>query len=228
MNDNFLVAQDIRKIYDNNGKEIKAIDGVSVKLIKGRSVAIVGSSGAGKSTLLHILGGLDKPTSGHIIFDNVDIYKLQDKKRSCIRNECISFVFQFYHLLNEFTSLENVMMPSMMKRYDIRYTIYDIRKRALTALKSVGLADRADHKPGELSGGESQRVAIARAIINSPEVLLCDEPTGNLDSKTSESVYELLFGLRSSIGLTLVIVTHDERLTGRTDDIIRLKDGKVV
>ena len=227
MNDNFLVAQDIRKIYDNNGKEINAIDGVSVKLIKGRSVAIVGSSGAGKSTLLHILGGLDKPTSGHIIFDNVDIYKLQDRERAYIRNKRIGFVFQFYHLLNEFTALENVMMPGLMGKSEIRNTNDEIRNRALGALKVVGRSDRANHKPGALSGGESQRVAIARAIINEPEILLCDEPTGNLDSKTSESIYELLFGLQSKIGLTLVIVTHDERLSLKTDDIIRLKDGKL-
>ena len=229
MNDNFLVAQDIRKIYDNNGKEVNAVDGISVNLIKGRSVAIVGSSGAGTSTLLHILGGLDKPTSGHVILDNVDMYKLQDSERAYIRNERIGFVFQFYHLLNEFTALENVMMPGLIECQGAKVPkCQSVRDRAVDALKAVGLADRMKHKPGELSGGESQRVAIARAIINSPEVLLCDEPTGNLDSKTSESVYELLFGLRSSIGLTLVIVTHDERLTGRTDDIIRLKDGKVV
>ena len=220
MNDIFFAAQDIRKIYATNGKEVKAVDGISVQLRKGRSMAIVGPSGAGKSTLMHILGGIDKPTSGNVILDNVDIYKLPDKARASIRNKRIGFVFQFYHLLNEFTALENVMMPAMIKGQGMR-------EKATEALRIVGLADRMNHKPGELSGGESQRVAIARAIINEPEILLCDEPTGNLDSKTSESVYELLFGLKSRIGLTLVIVTHDERLPGKTDDIIRLKDGKV-
>lgn len=231
MNDNFLVAQDIRKIYENNGKEVKAVDGVSIQLRKGRSVAIVGPSGAGKSTVMHMLGGLDKPTTGNVILDGVDIYKLPDKARASIRNTRIGFVFQFYHLLNEFTALENVMMPGMIKGHktqEHKSTRYKIRDAAMDALKLVGLADRMNHKPGELSGGESQRVAIARAIINEPEILLCDEPTGNLDSKTSESVYELLFGLKSRTGLALIIVTHDERLPGKTDDIIRLKDGKVI
>lgn len=221
MNDNFLVARDIRKTYETNGKEVNAVGGISIQLRKGRSVSIVGPSGAGKSTLMHILGGLDKPTSGNVILDGVDIYGLPDKARASIRNKRIGFVFQFYHLLNEFTALENVMMPGLIKGQGVS-------EKAIKALELVGLADRMKHKPGELSGGESQRVAIARAIINEPEILLCDEPTGNLDSKTSESVYELLFGLKSRIGLTLVIVTHDERLPGKTDDIIRLKDGKVV
>ncbi len=220
MNDNFLVAHDLHKIYEHNGKKVKAVGGINIRLMKDRSVAIVGPSGAGKSTLMHILGGLDKPTSGNVILDGVDIYKLPDKARASIRNKRIGFVFQFYHLLNEFTALENVMMPGLIKNQNLKDMARD-------ALEAVGLTDRANHKPRELSGGESQRVAIARAIINEPEILLCDEPTGNLDSKTSESVYELLFGLKSRIGLTLVIVTHDERLPGKTDDIIRLKDGKV-
>ena len=192
-------------------------------------MAIIGPSGAGKSTLLHILGGLDKPTSGRVIFDTADIYELPDKGRAYIRNRRVGFVFQFYHLLSEFTALENVMMPGLIKGHQVtRSPGHRIRDAAKHALKVVGLEHRLNHRPSELSGGESQRVAIARAIINEPELLLCDEPTGNLDSKTSESVYELLFGLKSRIGLTLVIVTHDERLPGKTDDIIRLKDGKVV
>ena len=227
MNDNFLIAQDIQKVYENNGKEVRAVNGITIKLIKGRSVAIVGQSGAGKSTLMHMLGGLDKPTFGKVILDNVDIYKLHDKERAYIRNKRIGFVFQFYHLLNEFTALENVMMPGFIKSTSAGDRGQGIRDTAVNALKLVGLGDRMNHKPGELSGGESQRVAIARAIINEPEILLCDEPTGNLDSKTSESIYELLFGLQSKIDLTLVIVTHDERLSLKTNDIIRLKDGKL-
>jgi lipoprotein-releasing system ATP-binding protein len=228
MNNNFLLGQNIRKAYKNDGKKIMAVDGVSVEFKKGRSVAIIGPSGAGKSTLLHILGGLDKPTAGHVVFDGTDIYKLPDEKRAGIRNSRVGFVFQFYHLLSDFTALENVMMPALIKGVGCRVEGVGCREKAINALKLVGLADRMNHRPSELSGGESQRVAIARAVINEPEILLCDEPTGNLDSKTSESVYELLFGLKSKIGLTLVIVTHDEKLSNKTDDIIRLKDGRVV
>jgi len=220
-----LVGQDVCKTYKGDGKKVKAVDGVTIRLKKSRSVAIIGPSGAGKSTLLHILGGLDKPTSGHIVLDGIDIYKLADKGRAEIRNKRVGFVFQFYHLLPEFTALENVMMPAMMKKSEIRNPKFEIREKAKKALTSVGLDNRINHRPGELSGGESQRVAIARSIINEPEILLCDEPTGNLDSKTSESVYELLFGLKERIGLTLVIVTHDEQLSRKTDDIIHLKDG---
>ncbi|MFA5143945.1 MAG: ABC transporter ATP-binding protein [Candidatus Omnitrophota bacterium] len=227
MNEDFVIAaRDIRKIYSNDGKEVRAVDGVSVNLKASRSLAIAGPSGAGKSTFLHILGGLDRPTSGHVVLDNADIYKLPDRERARIRNTKIGFVFQFYHLLPEFTALENVMMPLLMK-HEIRNTKYEIRERAAGALKLVGLAKRLNHKPSELSGGESQRVAIARAVINSPELLLCDEPTGNLDSKTSESIYELLFGLEKTLGVALAIVTHDENLSRKTDDILRLKDGKI-
>ena len=227
MNDELIVAKDICKVYKTEGKKVKAVDGVSVKLKRARSVSIIGPSGAGKSTVLHILGGLDKPTSGHVIFDSADIYKLPDKERAYIRNKRVGFVFQFYYLLPEFTALENVMMPAMIYGQRSRTDGLGIMDRAVNALKLVGLADRIKHRPSELSGGESQRVAIARSIINEPEILLCDEPTGNLDSKTSESVYELLFGLKSKINLALVIVTHDEQLSKRTDEIIRLKDGKI-
>ncbi|MDO8525738.1 MAG: ABC transporter ATP-binding protein [Candidatus Omnitrophota bacterium] len=229
MNDSFFIARDVCKIYKDEGKKVRALEGINVELKKGRSTAFIGPSGAGKSTLLHILGALDRPTSGHILLDNVDIYKLPDKRRANIRNTRIGFVFQFYHLLHEFTALENVMMPGMIRGVPVsRCAGLPVRERAENVLKVVGLANRMDHKPSELSGGESQRVAVARAIINEPEILLCDEPTGNLDSRASESIHELLFGLKEKIGLALVIVTHDERLSHKTDDIIRLKDGKIV
>ena len=227
MNSEFLTAQNISKAYKNNGKEVRAVDGVSAHLKKGRSVTILGPSGAGKSTLLHLLGGLDRPTSGKILLDGIDINKLQDHERARIRNARVGFVFQFYHLLPEFTALENVMMPALIRGTGNGVRVTEIKDRAADVLKIVGLANRICHKPSELSGGESQRVAIARAIINDPEILLCDEPTGNLDSKASESIYELLFGLKEKNGLTLAIVTHDERISTKTDDIIRLKDGKI-
>lgn len=226
MNEEFLIVQDLRKIYRNGQKEVRAVDGISIEIKKGRSVAIVGPSGAGKSTFLHMLGGLDKPTSGNILLGETDIYKLSDRDRAAIRNKKIGFVFQFYHLLPEFTALENVMMPALMNSGAIRNTQCAIRKRAADVLMSVGLEHRIDHLPSRLSGGESQRVAVARALINEPEILLCDEPTGNLDSKTSESIYELLFGIKSKINTALVIVSHDEKLSSRVDETIRLKDGK--
>lgn len=222
----FLMIEAVHKTYRSGLKDVRAVNGIDMEMKRGKSLAIIGPSGAGKSTLLHILGGLDRPTSGKIRLDGVDIYKLPDSQRAKIRNERIGFVFQFYHLLPEFTALENVMLPALIEK-DHRPKL-GLRKRAEESLKSVGLKDRMNHRPGELSGGESQRVAIARAIINEPEILLCDEPTGNLDSKTSESIYELLFGLRSKSNTALVIVTHDENISKQVDETIRIRDGKIV
>lgn len=220
MSEVFLSVKDIHKSYKGKTKEVRAVNGVSLDVKKGNSVAIVGASGAGKSTLLHMIGGLDKPTSGKVFLGGTDIYKLADSSRAAIRNERIGFVFQFYHLLPEFNALENVMLPMLIKGRGAK-------EKAVEALKAVGLEHRMDHLPSRLSGGESQRVAIARAIINDPEILLCDEPTGNLDSKTSESIYELLFKIKSKNNTTLVIVSHDERLTAMADETIRIKDGKL-
>ena len=221
MSEASLIAQDIYKIYEKGPKDVRAVNGVSLNIERGHSIAVIGPSGAGKSTLLHLLGGLDSPSAGAVLLDGVDIYKLPDKERSRIRNSKIGFVFQFYHLLPEFTCLENVMLPALINGSRIRDRAEDI-------LKSVGLEDRIDHKPTELSGGESQRVAIARALINEPEFLFCDEPTGNLDSKTSELVYELLFNLSSKNNMALVVVTHDELLSQKTGQTIRIKDGRIV
>ena len=222
-----LIVKDLYKIYRRGRKEVRAVNGIDLEIKKGSSVAIVGPSGAGKSTLLHMLGGLDKPTSGKIILEDTDIYKLPDRDRAMMRNKRIGFVFQFYHLLSEFTALENVMMPALINPNAVRSTQNAVRKRAVDVLKSVGLEHRIDHLPSRLSGGESQRVAIARAIMNEPQLLLCDEPTGNLDSNTSESIYEILFGLKSRNGMTIVIVSHDEKLVSKVDSTIRLKDGKL-
>lgn len=221
MSDVILAARDISKSYRSLAMEVRAVDKVSLEIKKGASLAVVGASGAGKSTLLQLLGGLDFPTTGSVIFDGIDIYKLSDKARAGIRNRRVGFVFQFYHLLPEFNALENVMLPAMIGGRRAK-------ERARQILISVGLESRMHHKPGELSGGESQRVAIARALINEPEVLLCDEPTGNLDSASSESIYQLLFDIKSKSDTALVIVTHDDSLSKRTDSTLRLKDGKVV
>ena len=222
-----LIAKDLHKIYRRGHKEVRAVNGIDFEIKSGSSVLIVGPSGAGKSTLLHMLGALDKPTSGKILLEDTDIYRLPDRERAMMRNERIGFVFQFYHLLSEFTALENVMMPALMNSGSVRIAKHIIRKRATDVLKSVGLESRMDHLPSRLSGGESQRVAIARAIINEPRLLLCDEPTGNLDSNNSESIYEILFGLKEKNGMTIVIVSHDEKLVSRADSTIRLKDGKL-
>jgi lipoprotein-releasing system ATP-binding protein len=202
------------------GKVVHAVDKVSFDLKSGASLCVLGASGAGKSTLLQMLGGLDFPTTGNVMLDGIDIYKLSDKERARIRNRRIGFVFQFYHLLPEFSAIENVMLPAMIGRRNVK-------DKAVGILKSVGLTGRAAHKPGELSGGESQRVAIARALINDPEILLCDEPTGNLDSATSGAIYQLLFDIKSKSGTALVIVTHDENLSKRADSVLRLKDGRI-
>jgi len=235
MSEAILTAHEVSKVYRNGSKEVRAVDRVSLEIKKGRSLAIVGPSGAGKSTLMHLLGGLDIPTAGKVTLGGVNIYKLPDSQRSKIRNTRIGFVFQFYHLLPEFTALENVMLPAFIKGHPstslgtrgVRGKGQGIKDKAIEILKRVGLKDRIDHRPGELSGGESQRVAIARAIVNDPEILLCDEPTGNLDSKTRESIYELLFSLKTGSDTALVIVTHDEKISQRTEEVVHLRDGKI-
>lgn len=222
-----IKAENLHKIFSFGPKEVRAVDGVSLHIEKAKTTAIVGPSGAGKSTLLHLIGGLDKPTSGRVLIDGTDIYKASDKERAGIRARRIGFVFQFYHLLPEFSALENVMLPGLISPHVPHPTSYILQERAKALLKSVGLGKRITHRPGELSGGESQRVAIARALINDPEIMLCDEPTGNLDSKTSEAIYELLFDLKSKSSMALVIVTHDEKLSKESDRLIRIRDGKI-
>ncbi len=179
-----LTAKEIKRSYKTGDKEVKAVDGISLEIRRGESVAIVGPSGSGKSTLLHILGGLDRPTSGKILLEEADLYAMSDSRRSKTRNLKVGFVFQSYHLLPEFTAIENVMLPALIRGHKAK-------DRASDLLESVGLGDRMHHRPGELSGGESQRVAIARALMNEPQILLCDEPSGNLDSKNSEAVYHI-------------------------------------
>jgi len=222
-----LEAKDIHKVYNNGKKELAVLKGIDLSIEKGKFVAIVGPSGAGKSTLLHILGGLDSPTEGRVIFDEVDIYNLDDPAISRIRNQRIGFVFQFYHLLSEFTVLENVCMPALIN-YELRVTSYELRENALSLLEEVGLGQRITHFPSQLSGGEKQRVAIVRSLINRPSLLLCDEPTGNLDSKTGDEITSLIKKINLENRMTVILVTHNIELTKLADRVYHLRDGILI
>ncbi|OGX35345.1 MAG: lipoprotein ABC transporter ATP-binding protein [Omnitrophica WOR_2 bacterium RIFCSPHIGHO2_02_FULL_52_10] len=205
---------------------LDVLKGVDLGIKRGEFVSIVGPSGAGKSTLLHILGGLDKPDKGSVHFDGEDIYGLSDPARAALRNTSVGFIFQFYHLLPEFTALENVFLPRMIQmRYGKKK---DFERDAAEILEKVGLKHRAQHKSYQLSGGEQQRVAIARALINRPKVIFCDEPTGNLDSESGSEIIRLLIGLNKNNGQTIVIVTHDEHVAQQSHRIVHIKDGELV
>lgn len=224
-----LSATNIHKVYPGRTKQsndVHVLRGITIEVAKGDVMAIIGPSGAGKSTLLHVLGGLDKPTQGEVIFDQKNIYTLSDGDRAKIRNQRVGFIFQFYHLLPEFSALENVILPALVKA-DSRLTA-SMKIVGQDLLDRVGLADRAGHKPNELSGGEQQRVAIARALVNEPDILFCDEPTGNLDSANGAQVIDLLMKLNKENQQTLVIVTHDEHIAARVNKIIHLKDGEIL
>ncbi|NQU95971.1 MAG: ABC transporter ATP-binding protein [Candidatus Omnitrophica bacterium] len=219
-----IKAVSLNKTYFQGKAKIEAVKTASLEIFEKESVLIAGPSGAGKSTLLHLLGGLDQPSGGTLFFDGANFYKLSDKARSEIRNEKIGFVFQFYHLLPEFTILENVMLPALMKKRP-RRSNHDIKKRAEKLLNLVGLGRRIGHRPRELSGGESQRAAIARALINFPAVLLCDEPTGNLDSKIGHGIIDCLWEMKEKENMALIIVTHDERMHEDFDKRFMMRDG---
>lgn len=220
-----IQAVNLSKTYTQGKTKIEAIKGANLELSGNEAALITGPSGAGKSTLLHLLGGLDAPTAGRLFFDGVDFYGLSDRARSRLRNEKIGFIFQFYHLLPEFTVLENVMLPALMRKGKKRKHNRDIKKRAEGILKLVALGKRMNHKPTELSGGESQRVAIARSLINSPEALLCDEPTGNLDSKIGREIIDYLRILKEERNMALIVVTHDEHIPEGFDKVFKIKDG---
>jgi len=222
-----LEAKNIHKVYHNGKKSLEVLKGIDLKIEKGKFVAVVGPSGAGKSTLLHILGGLDYPTKGKVIFKEEDVYSLSDSAISKIRNEKIGFVFQFYHLLSEFTVLENVLMPALISSGS-RAKASALKEDALKLLDKVGLRERITHFPSQLSGGEKQRVAIVRGLINRPSLLLCDEPTGNLDSKTGEEIISLIKNINSENQMTVVLVTHNIELARSADNIYHLKDGVLV
>lgn len=220
-------AENLNKVYKDGKKSLEVLKDIDIYLKKGKISAIVGPSGAGKSTLLHILGGLDQPSKGKVLFDGIDLYGVGDDKRSLIRNKRIGFVFQFYYLMPEFSAIENVIMPGLIKKPDAPNKDR-LSKEAERLLGSVGLKSRAGHKPSELSGGEAQRVAIARALINRPDIVLCDEPTGNLDSENSKIVMELIRDLNKKTGQAFVIVTHNERVADVAENIIHIKDGRLV
>ncbi len=212
----------LRKSYHSGPVELHVLEGVSIRIKAGEIIAIVGASGVGKSTLLNLMGGLDRPTNGTVLYGDQDIFELTDRELAQFRNREIGFIFQFHHLLPEFAAIENVMMPALIsgKRKG------DARELAAELLRDVGLTERENHRPGELSGGEQQRVAVARALVNKPKVVLADEPTGNLDRKTSEEVHDLLWELNERMNQTFIIVTHNEGLAERSDRIIRLADGR--
>lgn len=239
----FLEARNINKSYFQGEIEVRALVGINLTIMEEQVVAIFGPSGAGKSTLLHILGALDRPTRGEVIFQNSNITTLSDNELARLRNREIGFIFQFHHLLPEFTALENVMMPLLIARSssgegnlpyrEMKQRGGEIAKESLRILTQVGLKDRINHTPAELSVGEQQRVAVARALINSPKAILADEPTGNLDRKTGDAVFELLLKLNRERGKTLVIVTHNEVLVEKiaglgSGRVIYLRDGKII
>ena len=221
--DKLLRATGIHKHYVLGDAEIEVLKGVDFEVGRAEIVAVVGASGVGKSTLLHILGGLDKPSAGHVVIDDVDVFDLSDAKRASWRNRQIGFVFQFHHLLRDFTALENVMMPLLIAGVSSD----EAREPAQKLLEAVGLSKRLVHLPSELSGGEAQRVAVARALVAQPAVVLADEPSGNLDVARSEELHRLIWDLAQSRGQTFVIVTHDQHLADRADRVVEMQDGQL-
>lgn len=218
-----LLTDNLFKNYHFDNTTVEVLKGIDLDICEGEIVAVMGPSGVGKSTLLHILGALDRPTSGRVLIDNTDIFAFDDKALAQFRNRTVGFVFQFHHLLPEFSALENVMLPGMIAGHSDN----SLKERAVQLLSDVGLADRLKHRPNELSGGEQQRVAVARALINAPRVLLADEPSGNLDRHSAAALHQLFWDLNRQHGQTMVIVTHNIELAQQADRVIELYDGRV-
>ncbi|AMP89155.1 lipoprotein-releasing ABC transporter ATP-binding protein LolD [Legionella pneumophila] len=221
MNDIILTSQKLYKSYHDGTSTVEVLKGVDLTITKGDRIAIIGPSGSGKSTLLHLLGGLDKPTSGAITLGDVNWQKINEKQRCQLRNQQLGFVYQFHHLLPEFTALENVMMPLLLGGMAVK----NAEEKAINMLEQVGLKPRLAHKPAQLSGGERQRVAIARALVHQPHCVLADEPTGNLDEATARKVFDLMLDLNKKMNTALVIVTHDQRIAERMDRVLILHEG---
>ncbi len=214
----------LRKSFVMGEQTLAVLKGIDLSIARGELIAVVGASGAGKSTLLHILGLLDRPTSGRVCFEGQDLFQLSEAAQAEFRNKRIGFVFQFHHLLPEFTALENACMPALIQRRRPE----DVKTEAIAILNEVGLGARLDHKPGELSGGEQQRVAVARALLQKPDLVLADEPTGNLDTHTGDALFSLLRELNKARGTTFVIVTHNDKLSAQADRILHMQDGQII
>ena len=223
MNNPVLACEAVCKSYNDGVLDVQVLDNLDLQVDKGQSISIIGSSGSGKSTLLHILGGLDKPTSGRVSLMGSDLSQMSQKDLSALRNRRLGFVYQFHHLLPEFSALENVMMPLLIGKTPKD----EARSRALAMLEKAGLKERVQHRPGELSGGERQRAAIARALVTEPACLLADEPTGNLDRKNAQNVLDMMLDLKAELGTALVVVTHDDQLAARFDRVLTMTDGRL-
>jgi lipoprotein-releasing system ATP-binding protein len=219
-----IIVKDLHKSFPMGEQTLTVLRGIDLTIERGELIAVVGASGAGKSTLLHILGLLDRPSKGTVCFEGQDLFQLSEAAQAEFRNRRIGFVFQFHHLLPEFTALENACMPALIQRREPE----EVRQEAIGLLKDVGLGPRLHHKPGELSGGEQQRVAVARALLQKPDLVLADEPTGNLDTHTGDALFALMRELNKARGTTFVIVTHNDKLSAQADRILHMQDGQII
>jgi len=223
MSKSILKIKGLKKTYSSGPQEVEVLKGLDLEINQGEIVVIMGPSGVGKSTLLHLIGGLDFPTEGEVFLNDINIFELNNAALAEFRNKSIGFVFQFHHLLPEFTAFENLLIPGMISKKDLA----GLESRVEELLNDVGLKHRQSHKPSELSGGEQQRVAVARALVNEPQLILADEPTGNLDKNNSESLYKLILELNKRINQTFIIVTHNELMAEHASCVIELEDGKI-